>query len=287
MDQDKDKELNLYKENYLLNSVFVKDTEFQYIYKKTEKIVTAIFLVTNFMTKEEPLKWSLRNSSTDLLKSVMAFSKMSLSDRELRVHEINAQILETSSFFDLAFRSGFVSLMNYNIINFEISKLSVALDTYQKDSIGSNSVLFDSEYFKVHKADKSDFNEKDNVSKKDDFIKDIYKGHTTDKGHNGNDLYKTNKFSNNIAIDDDIKDKPKQNTLSTQNQKPKKRKTNTERRNVIISEIKKFGDVSIKEITRALPTVSSKTLQRELLSMVDDGLLVKKGERRWSRYSLK
>jgi len=45
--------------------------------------------------------------------------------------------------------------------------------------------------------------------------------------------------------------------------------------------------VSIKEIAAVLPDLSSKTIQRELLSMVDDGLLIKKGERRWSRYSLK
>jgi hypothetical protein len=276
MSEEKDKEINLYKENYLLNSVFVKDTEFQYIYKKTEKIVTAIYLVTNFMTTEEPLKWSLRNSATDLLKSVMAFSKMSLSDREIRVHEINAHILETSSLFDLGFRSGFVSNMNYNILNFEISKLSVALSTYQKDAISSNKSLFDAEYFKVHKNEEFDLKEKMNVSKKHENIKDIYKGQNDYKGQNNNVFYNT------------PKNKPENTNLSNSSKSKKRpKKTNTERRNIIIAEIKKLGDVSVKDVSKVLPGVSSKTLQRELLSMVDDGLLIKKGERRWSRYSIK
>lgn len=284
MENEKDKEINLYKESYLLDSVFVKDTEFQYIFKKTEKIVTAIYLVTNFMTKEEPLKWSLRNSATHLLKSVMAFSKVSLSDREIRAHEINAQILETSSLFDLAFRSGFVSSMNYNILNFEISKLSVALDTYQKGAISSNKSLFTEEYFAVHKTKEIDLDENKIVSKKDDFIKDIYKGHKETKGQNNNVLYKTNKINATQSISTDSVDS---NIPKNASKKRRTKKTNTERRSVIIAEIKKFGDVSVKEISRALPNVSTKTLQRELLSMVDDGLLIKKGERRWSKYSLK
>lgn len=276
MNNEKDKEINLYKESYLLNSVFVKDTQFQYIYKKTEKIVTAIYLVTNFMTKEEPLKWSLRNSATQLLKSVMTFSKVSLSDREIRAHEINAQILETSSFFDLAFRSGFVSEMNYNILNFEVSKLSVAIDTYQKGSISSNKSLFNEEYFKVHKDKDFDLNVVKNVPKKDDFVKDINKGHSENKGQNTNVFYKPNKNNAISGVENKV-----------QVSKKRTKKTNTERRSIIIAEIKKLGDVSVKEVSRALPTVSTKTLQRELLGMVDDGLLIKKGERRWSRYSLK
>ena len=269
MYKDKEnKEINLYKENYLLNNVFIKDIDFQYIYKKTEKIVTAIYLVTNFLDASEPLKWSLRKASTSLLTSSMTFSKVTLSDREVRGHDLNSSILETSSLFDLAYRSGFVSKMNFEIINFEISKLSASVAEYLAAGISSNKSLFDPDYFHVHKDD-SDL-EKD--SQKDN-IKDKTKGQYIYKRQN-NDLYKTN----DIKVD---------NTNISHNVKKTKKKTNVDRRNIIIAEVKKNGDVSVKDISRALPDLSSKTLQRELLSMVDDGLLVKKGERRWSRYSLK
>jgi DNA-binding transcriptional ArsR family regulator len=43
---------------------------------------------------------------------------------------------------------------------------------------------------------------------------------------------------------------------------------------------------TIKDISEKMSDTSEKTLQRELISMVEDGLVIKEGERRWSRYSL-
>jgi hypothetical protein len=42
--------------------------------------------------------------------------------------------------------------------------------------------------------------------------------------------------------------------------------------------------ISIKDAVDAIPGVSEKTLQRELLGMVADRVLIKEGERRWSTY---
>jgi hypothetical protein len=42
--------------------------------------------------------------------------------------------------------------------------------------------------------------------------------------------------------------------------------------------------ISIKDAVDAIPGVSEKTLQRELLGMVADKMLIKEGERRWSTY---
>lgn len=42
--------------------------------------------------------------------------------------------------------------------------------------------------------------------------------------------------------------------------------------------------ISIKDAAEAIPGVSEKTIQRELLSMVESGALIKEGERRWSTY---
>jgi DNA-binding HxlR family transcriptional regulator len=305
-DHKKDKEINLYKENYLLNSVFIKDTDFQYIFKKTEKIVTAIYLVTNFLSAKEPLKWSLRNSSTSLLKSAMTFSRMSLSDREVRVHELNCAILEVSSLFDLSFRSGFISVMNYEIINFEISKLAASVANYQSGSISSGKGLFDDDYFHVHKNPEFDLYEKssthstqkDNLSGnknfKDNNIKDKYKGHDFYKRQNKNvfnEPIKNNRETSFPAYETSAQNSESNHKTATEHSnrtqaQRRNKKTNSERRDLIIAEIKKQGDVSVKDIAKILPTVSEKTLQRELIGMVDDGLLNKKGERRWSRYSL-
>ena len=59
-----------------------------------------------------------------------------------------------------------------------------------------------------------------------------------------------------------------------------------ERRNAILNIIKNKVNASIKDIAEGVVGCSEKTVQRELLDMVANGLLKKEGERRWSRYSL-
>lgn len=264
MEPQKDnKGIQGYKENYLLESVFIKDTDLQFLFKKTEKIITAIYLVTNFLIKDEPVKWSLRQSATKLLESFVSYSQSSTSNKEKTYNDFNVNILEMSSLFDLTYNVGFVTKMNYDILNNEIGGLSNAIRSYHIDS--SSKTLFNEESFHVEKISGQNMTDTANGSilNKSDINKEnvLYKGHES-KGHN-NVLYKKRPINKVIS------------------------NTNQDRRNKILSEIKKKGDVSVKDIALVITGYSEKTLQRELISMVTDGILKKEGERRWSRYSMK
>jgi len=59
------------------------------------------------------------------------------------------------------------------------------------------------------------------------------------------------------------------------------------RRKRILEIVKARGAVTINEFIDAIKGCSSKTIQRELTSLVLSGTLKKTGERRWSKYSLK
>lgn len=59
-----------------------------------------------------------------------------------------------------------------------------------------------------------------------------------------------------------------------------------DREEAIMSIIKNKGQVSIKDISHLIRGVSEKTIQRELVSLTERGKVVKRGERRWSTYSL-
>jgi len=59
-----------------------------------------------------------------------------------------------------------------------------------------------------------------------------------------------------------------------------------DRRKIILALIKQKPSLTVKDIVKSIPGYSEKTIQRELLAMVADGILVKRGERRWSTYSL-
>ena len=59
------------------------------------------------------------------------------------------------------------------------------------------------------------------------------------------------------------------------------------RRKKILEVVKSKGQVTIHEFIQSIQGCSSKTIQRELTSLVLSGTLKKTGERRWSKYSLR
>ena len=60
--------------------------------------------------------------------------------------------------------------------------------------------------------------------------------------------------------------------------------TSDSRRKDILSLFLNKDKISIKDAVSVVPNVSEKTIQRELISMVEAGLLIKEGDRRWSTY---
>jgi DNA-binding transcriptional ArsR family regulator len=236
------------------NMPIFKDTGFTYLYRKTEKISTAIYIITNFLSSSEPIKWQLRNVTMRLLHESLALSTTSMSSRPGLIRKISVDLFHVHSLFNIAFRSGFVSQMNYSLINTELEGLISFFDEYNNSQLSIESKLFDEKDFKVNVP-------KRQVVKREEYVKDYNSSPIKDI----KDTYKGQK--NNVLY--------------------KKRGDNKERRGKILEYLKDKDKVSVKDISKQITDCSEKTLQRELLSMVDDGLIVKEGERRWSRYSLK
>ena len=111
------------------------------------------------------------------------------------------------------------------------------------------------------------------------------------------DLYKTYALRQGATKTETIKDTVHQikDTLkSTKTKKTQKAKVHTKtadtrynsRRNTILELLQNKSFITIKDTADAIKGYSVKTLQRELLALVSEGILKKKGERRWSTYSL-
>ena len=58
------------------------------------------------------------------------------------------------------------------------------------------------------------------------------------------------------------------------------------RQSIIIGLLKRKKEIMIKDVSSLIHGCSEKTIQRELLAMVEGGILKKIGEKRWSRYTL-
>lgn len=106
----------------------------------------------------------------------------------------------------------------------------------------------------------------------------IHKGH---KGHEMTDRISLSRRGDNSAFNSSVR------TLSNSNSQQDKLPNGINmRRSAILSIVRKIGTVGIKDIALTLSDISEKTIQRELVAMVNEGILRKDGDRRWSRYSV-
>jgi hypothetical protein len=77
-----------------------------------------------------------------------------------------------------------------------------------------------------------------------------------------------------------IKDKDKRHNKGHQTDTAKQK----ERASIILQMVRKNKGVSVGDIALVVKDCSEKTIQRELVSLIEQGLVRKQGERRWSLY---
>ncbi|MGB2580385.1 MAG: hypothetical protein WBC83_01705, partial [Minisyncoccia bacterium] len=96
--------------------------------KKCERLATAIYLVTNFLSDTEPMKSRLRTLSLELVRDA-SFIKNGSQIVETNVLEsLRSNVIETLSLLELAFVVGLVSEMNFIILKREYASLRDSID---------------------------------------------------------------------------------------------------------------------------------------------------------------
>ncbi len=226
-------------------SFFEKDEYFIFVYKKTEKLATATYMVTNLFSDNESLKWVLRKKVSELLSFILG-CKNSVPQQTF-VDDTKNQILNIISLFEVASKSSLVSVMNFTILQEEFLNLARVLDEVKSTSENSPSKIFPKSFFEISRGSFNFEYGKENI-----------------------------RVANSPTL---IKDKK----LGENNQFMFKK---TNRQNIIIGLLKKGKEMNIKDIAQTIRDCSEKTIQRELISLIESGVITKKGERRWSRYSL-
>ena len=237
------------------------DMSFTLAYTKTSKLITALYMVTDTMEKEEPLRLKLRTLGVDIL------SDITMSRGIFDIQKIE-QIL---SFLNIAFDVRMVSEMNCNILRKEFAELKQSIQEFTT----KNNLWFE------------EFT-KDSPSPK---VVSFNKGHATrigvQKGSTLMDALNKIGHAESFQI---LKDKRREEIIAIIKACPssgvdKKNNSGTEglpanlRAGASITDIKNGA----KE---TLVSCGEKTLQRELISMVKDNVLKKTGAKRWSQYFL-
>ena len=252
-----------------IEHIFSGDSYGLFVFKKTERIVTAIYLLTGLMSDSEPMKSRLREIATELISNALSMSERVWGEEFFQKGIFN-NISEILVLFNIAETTKMVSKMNHDILVSELYKLSNFLTTsgsnYSSAKIAFSPNIFPGDY--NYAPDKSYKNNSLNIQDSFDMKgQDLYKGQKDIK-----DIEKDNVFNkmSPIKISDgekNIKDK-------------------NNRQNIIKSMLKSGVKLTIKDFAKNIKGCSEKTIQRELISMVSSGVLKKEGERRWTKYFL-
>lgn len=220
-------------------------SEGDFFYKKTQKIVTAIYLVTNFLSDDNPLRRSLRHSSIELLSLIGSILFSTHPNPKKAGSEIRFHSNQIISALSIALYSGYISEMNHRILEREF-------DMY----LNENSPLF------------TTLNDNFKLPDLGSIVAD-----TQDKKQGQKSYIKS-------------KDKGQNTPIVSLNKESPVYVRKQSRKDTILAVLQKKESATIKDISEVISNCSEKTIQRELLSLVREGVLRKSGERRWSTYSL-
>lgn len=214
-------------------NVFLKNKHHSFAVLKTEKLASALYMITGFVSESDPLRTRLRTCALDLVSCVTDGKK---EGRSADHERFGARCLEIGSMLCMAERAGLISPMNSKVLCEEYATLGSFVE-----------------------------------------------------------LHRDQVFGDHIDISAEIPASPPRHALRAQGRVPVVQKSHVpkktsnykrhqNRRQLILSLFNKKDKINVKDASVAIEGCSEKTIQRELTAMVNEGVLLKEGERRWSVY---
>ncbi|PIR85004.1 hypothetical protein COU15_02860 [Candidatus Kaiserbacteria bacterium CG10_big_fil_rev_8_21_14_0_10_45_20] len=155
------KDISLSKNNvsfYNALGQFLKNDHHNFVVQKSEKLASALYIVTGFIGEDDPLRKRLRTCAIDLVSASMKPQKTSSSDSHRDYFA--SQCMEISTMLNLAEKAGVVSPMNAKILCDEYGSLASFVTTHHDKVFHTAQLDKDSTKTKVrpslsYKTDKS------------------------------------------------------------------------------------------------------------------------------------
>ncbi len=228
--------LETYSENKLASN-----TEYYgSIFKKTEKIVCAVFYILRqkpFNEDKDVLITDIEKTAIGLLESALDTLNSNYRSPDTNILNMNRLLLALESRLRILNAANLLSSEYLHVFLGEIDGVLRNLRTYSKNT------------------------EKDAVS----LFENVDSGTTGRRTHNS-----TRKNIGSALHTDRV--------ISVNNSESRK--------DAIITILKDGVVASIKDISDVITDCSEKTIQRQLNTLIKDGLVKREGQRRWSKYTL-
>ncbi|MEX0910481.1 MAG: hypothetical protein WDZ73_01870 [Candidatus Paceibacterota bacterium] len=275
MDKDnipKDKEVNR------------PDNVVDFILAKNERLTSAVYMITALLGDQEPLKWKLRELALKLL-SDLPLSLISSSGRGYKrqtsykyanTEGVLVSLDDMLSLIAVAIAGGSVSQMNFTILQKEYEALKNSIATTFSTHSFQTYLLSGGEHLLPQATFNHSFSHLNNTKNESELL--TQPNQTVVK-------------NNSESYLPTVKDKtlPPKQVASPKTNNPKNNpqgQVKNDRQTTIVEYLKGHSWASIKDIAGQIPDCSSKTVQRELVELVNTGVLQKTGDRRWSRYAV-
>ncbi|MHB8651658.1 MAG: hypothetical protein ACYC8S_00790 [Minisyncoccota bacterium] len=271
---------------------------FLLIHRKTERLSTAVYLVTSFLSDNEPLKWRMREAGLVVLEGISELREGVRFERDHSITRSVRAIHDILSLAEIAVATGMMSEMNFRILKSEYRALLGEIQ--EKNSVHTST------HFELPKDFFSGFETPAHIRPL--YAKGISQGQS--KGQQEDVLYASQK---NISERKNDRVHPSSSLppvlskgshasplphRAKQTAQPPQGKafrapfdavpTNAAkgiRRDTVLELFHATATLTVKDVAKKLPGFSEKTAQRELAVLVAEGVLKRTGERRWSIYS--
>lgn len=223
-------------------------------YRRAERISAGIYMLTNHISTEEPIRSQVRGVSSEILCDALKLKDEMRSPNSLSVAHVTEKIRYLISLVRIMTVSGFISQANASVVIEALDELGNFMQVSQRSILSENVVLT-----------------------REDLV-DVRATSFRVSGH------RAVKDTSVTSVQKDAREPS--DSSETSQKKPDSLSALSVRVQSILDVLKAGGSLSIKDISTNLPEYSEKMIQRELLELVTRGAVKKTGLKRWSRYSL-
>ncbi len=279
----------------------LKDDQYLlFLLKKTERIVAALYVVTGLFPDVEPLKWGIRECGTSVIRNVLSFKERSMVHSKEFLSDTFVEIAHLLSLLDLAYVADLLSPMNFSVVKKELEiVIGIIEGKWRVAGSLSSSPFLDESFFGVSKEMFSEPREKksDHLHSASSEGEQRSEQKVTLSSFGEFERLKKNQKDTYEGHDETEENVPQREApIFTSNARatvvrkvavrPVLDHVREDRRKSILKVLGQKGSAMIKDFSAVIVGCSEKTIQRLLIDLVQEGVLKKKGDRRWSRYSI-
>lgn len=253
-----DKSEGYIRQNEVANP-FGQNVSASIIYKKVERIVVATTYVASQIKDNSVLKNEVQSVTSQMLRDAIVLKDGFRATGTDKISDLLASLRMLMTYTDVLRASGYISDSNMELLKAACARLVSLMRSGEQSSLSEVHVLSEDLLGKGHEYVREEITQDTPA----------LRAPKTAPRH-------TNPTQHEHALPSVAVNKHK--AVHTQ-------KGNNERRTALLAVIESRGAVTIRDLASVVPGISEKTIQRELQAMIQDGILKKEGDRRWTTYS--